>query len=126
MPWASASRESKGFRAPRYPNAASLAHTPARWHRRHVAWVYILPCSDGSLYVGLTDDVEERVCTHNEGRGGSYTAKRRPVTLLFRESFAERSTARNREASGVNMDEPDWRLTNQENYLTGVQLFRRT
>ena len=60
-------------------------------------WIYILRCSDKSLYVGLTDDVEVRVQTHNEGRGGSYTARRRPVSLLYSEFFPERSAARDRE-----------------------------
>jgi putative endonuclease len=47
------------------------------------AWIYILRCSDGSYYVGSTrDTLEHRVAQHNAGFGG-YTAKRKPVTLLF-------------------------------------------
>jgi putative endonuclease len=49
-------------------------------------WVYILRCSDGTLYVGRTSNLTGRVQTHNEGRGGAYTAKRRPVRLLYSES----------------------------------------
>jgi predicted GIY-YIG superfamily endonuclease len=60
-------------------------------------WIYILRCFDKSLYVGLTDDVEARVRTHNEGRGGSYTAQRRPVSLLYSEFLPDRSAARDRE-----------------------------
>ena len=50
-----------------------------------MAWVYILRCSDGSLYVGHTWDLCSRERTHNEGRGGCYTARRRPVRLVYSE-----------------------------------------
>lgn len=52
-----------------------------------MAWVYILRCCDGSLYVGHTDDVERREREHQEGRGGNYTRKRRPVSVVYREEF---------------------------------------
>ena len=60
-------------------------------------WIYILRCCDKSLYVGLTDDIEARVQNHNEGRGGSYTAQRRPVSLLYSEFLPHSSAARDRE-----------------------------
>jgi predicted GIY-YIG superfamily endonuclease len=63
-----------------------------------MAAVYILRCADGSLYVGHTSDLETRERTHNEGRGGSFTAKRRPVTLLYSESLPSLAAARAREA----------------------------
>ncbi|MBU6140541.1 MAG: GIY-YIG nuclease family protein [Proteobacteria bacterium] len=51
-------------------------------------FVYILECSDGSYYVGVTNDVERRVAEHNEGRDQkSYTHNKRPVSLKFCESF---------------------------------------
>jgi predicted GIY-YIG superfamily endonuclease len=62
-----------------------------------VAWVYILRCSDGSLYVGSTSDIGERERAHVEGRGGSYTAARRPVLLVYQEQFATLAEARQRE-----------------------------
>ena len=42
-----------------------------------MAWVYILECSDGSLYVGSTTDVERRVWQHQNGEGAAYTKRRR-------------------------------------------------
>lgn len=64
----------------------------------HVAAVYILRCADGSLYVGHTSDLQARERTHNEGRGGSFTAARRPVTLVYSESLPSLEAARAREA----------------------------
>lgn len=54
-------------------------------------WAYIVRCTDNSYYVGSTsyDDVETRVCEHNEGRFTSYTHKRRPVTLVWAEQFLD-------------------------------------
>lgn len=50
--------------------------------------VYILRCSDGSYYTGLTKrDVEERVSEHNLGLIEGYTSKRRPVQLVFTETY---------------------------------------
>jgi predicted GIY-YIG superfamily endonuclease len=63
-----------------------------------MAAVYILRCADGSLYVGHTSDLQTRERTHNEGRGGSYTATRRPVTLVYSESLPSLEAARAREA----------------------------
>ena len=62
-----------------------------------MAFVYLVRCADGSLYVGWTEDVETRIATHNEGRGGSYTSRRRPVTLAFVESHTTAELARRRE-----------------------------
>jgi putative endonuclease len=48
-----------------------------------MAWVYILECCDGSYYVGSTTSLELRVSQHNEGLGARYTARRRPVRLVW-------------------------------------------
>ena len=54
------------------------------------AFVYILRCSDDSYYVGTTrDGLEKRVAEHNAGTFGGYTARRRPVTLVFQQAFAD-------------------------------------
>ncbi len=50
-------------------------------------WVYILRCSDGSYYTGVTNDLERRVFQHNAGVGGKYTKSRRPVKLVFTQDF---------------------------------------
>ena len=46
-------------------------------------FVYILRCADDSLYVGHTSNVDERLKVHNDGRGASWTACRRPVVLAY-------------------------------------------
>jgi putative endonuclease len=58
------------------------------------AFVYILRCGDGSYYVGTTrDTLDRRLAEHNAGSFGGYTAKRRPVSLAYSQSF-ENITAR--------------------------------
>ncbi len=54
---------------------------------------YILCCSDGSYYVGHTDNLERRVAEHNAGTMGGYTATRRPVSLLWSQRFQTRDDA---------------------------------
>ena len=64
-----------------------------------MVWVYILRCSDRTLYVGHTTDIAEREKAHNLGRGGQYTALRRPVILVYSEQqdSIERAVARERQ-----------------------------
>jgi predicted GIY-YIG superfamily endonuclease len=57
----------------------------------------MLQCSDGSLYVGMTSDLELRVEKHNQGFGPEYTRKHRPVELIWSEEFASSAAARRRE-----------------------------
>jgi len=59
--------------------------------------VYIVQCADGSLYTGIAKDVDHRVSAHNAGQGAKYTRGRRPVTLVYRETAANRSAALKRE-----------------------------
>jgi putative endonuclease len=59
--------------------------------------VYMIQCSDGSLYTGWTTDIVRRVQQHNAGRGARYTASRRPVQLVFTEPQPDRRTAMRRE-----------------------------
>jgi predicted GIY-YIG superfamily endonuclease len=60
-------------------------------------YVYLLRCADNSLYVGETSDLQTRERYHNEGRGGSYTAKRRPVHIVYAEQHRSREEALTRE-----------------------------
>jgi predicted GIY-YIG superfamily endonuclease len=62
-----------------------------------VWFAYIVRCADNSLYVGETDDVDARVSRHNDGRGSSFTAARRPVQLAFAERHESRERALARE-----------------------------
>ena len=58
-----------------------------------MAWyVYILRCGDGTLYTGITDDVERRLAAHRSGKGAKYTRGRGPLEL------EDKSTALKREA----------------------------
>lgn len=60
-------------------------------------WVYILRCSDGTLYTGWTNDLEGRLRAHQEGRGGKYTRAHLPVELVYSETHETREQAMSRE-----------------------------
>ncbi|NIP24177.1 MAG: GIY-YIG nuclease family protein [Phycisphaerae bacterium] len=60
-------------------------------------YVYILTCSDGTLYTGWTIDLAERLAAHQAGRGARYTRTRLPVKLVYRETCPDRSSAMKRE-----------------------------
>lgn len=61
------------------------------------AFTYIVECSDGTLYTGWTNHLEERMKTHNEGKGAKYTRPRLPVRLVYYETFATKQEAMKRE-----------------------------
>lgn len=59
-----------------------------------MSWfVYIVECADGSLYTGITNDLDARVAAHNGGKGARYTASRVPVTLRWSTPAKDRSEA---------------------------------
>ncbi|MCW8827562.1 MAG: GIY-YIG nuclease family protein [Gammaproteobacteria bacterium] len=61
-------------------------------------YVYIVRCSDNTLYTGIARDLPQRISEHNEGkRAARYTRARRPVTLVYQETAADRSSAQRRE-----------------------------
>jgi len=60
-------------------------------------WVYILQCSDGSYYVGHTDNLEKRLGEHRTGEIEGYSSSRLPVSLVFAEDFPSRIDALERE-----------------------------
>lgn len=60
-------------------------------------YIYIVRCSDDSLYTGYATDVEARIAKHNEGKGAKYTKARRPVRLMYEEAFETKSEALKRE-----------------------------
>lgn len=66
--------------------------------------VYILECSDGSLYTGITNDMERRLKEHRTGRGAKYTKHRRPVTVQYTEYQDTKSAALTREAAIKSLD----------------------
>ena len=61
------------------------------------SFVYLLLCSDNSLYCGWTNDLESRLAAHNAGRGAKYTKSRRPVKLVYFEEHESKSAAMKRE-----------------------------
>ena len=62
-------------------------------------FVYILRCADGSLYTGITKDVERRRRQHDDGTASRYTRSRRPVKLIYQEVRPDQSSALKREAA---------------------------
>ncbi|MCI6017973.1 MAG: GIY-YIG nuclease family protein [Clostridiales bacterium] len=60
-------------------------------------YTYIVECADHTLYTGWTNHLEERIAAHNCGRGAKYTRTRRPVTLVYFESFDTKEDAMRRE-----------------------------
>ena len=61
------------------------------WH------LYILRCGDGTLYTGITTDVEKRFEAHQSGKGAKYTRGRGPLELVYRETCGTHSDALKRE-----------------------------
>ena len=51
-------------------------------------YVYIVECADTTYYTGWTNDLEKRIHAHNVGKGAKYTKSRRPVRLVYYETFA--------------------------------------
>jgi putative endonuclease len=74
-----------------------LGFEPAPYYNPGVHFVYIVRCADGTLYTGYARDPRARVRVHNTGRGARYTAGRRPVTLVYAESFESVGDALRRE-----------------------------
>ena len=59
--------------------------------------VYLLRCSDGSYYVGHTNDLEHRLAAHERGAIEGHTLSRRPVELVLSDQFSTRQEAFHRE-----------------------------
>jgi putative endonuclease len=61
-------------------------------------WVYILECSDKSLYTGITNNLERRFNQHKNGEGGHYTSMKEIVKIVYTEEHTDRASALKREA----------------------------
>lgn len=70
-------------------------------------FLYILKCSDNTLYTGITTDVERRFAEHVQGTGGKYTRARKPVKIVYTEKKRNRSSASKREAEIKKMTRRD-------------------
>ncbi len=62
-------------------------------------YVYILRCSDDSLYTGTTNDVQRRLKVHESGKGSKYVRAKSPFKLVYQEEVADKSAALKREAA---------------------------
>ncbi len=62
-----------------------------QWH------LYIVECSDGSLYTGITTDIQRRIKEHNIGKGAKSLLGKRPVILIYTEDFNTNREAMRRE-----------------------------
>ena len=60
-------------------------------------YLYILRCGDGSLYTGITTDVESRLAQHRSGKGAKYTRGRGPLEVVYTEECEDHSAALKRE-----------------------------
>ena len=63
-----------------------------------MSWfVYMLRCGDGTLYTGITDDIQRRLAAHRAGKGAKYTRGRGPLELVYQEELPDKSDALKRE-----------------------------
>lgn len=60
-------------------------------------YTYIVECQDGSYYTGWTNNLEKRIQAHNDGKGAKYTKSKRPVRLVYYETFETKREAMQRE-----------------------------
>lgn len=79
-------------------HAAPAVAQPMHKTSHSQAFVYLLRCSDGSLYCGWAADLEVRLARHNEGKASRYTRSRLPVELAWSKPVASRSEALREEA----------------------------
>ncbi len=69
--------------------------------------VYIILCSDNSLYTGITTDIKRRFREHFEGRGAKYFRGRQPLQVVYLENDHSRSSAAKRESQIKGMNRAD-------------------
>lgn len=81
-------------------------------------YVYILKCSDNSYYVGITNNVERRVYEHNEGIIKGYTQSRKPVKLVYYQTFQEVN-----EAIAFEKQLKGWTRSKKEALISGNIFF---
>ena len=78
-------------------------------------YVYLLRCADGSIYTGISNDVEARLREHNRGKGAVYTRQRRPVSVIFQERHSDQGSALRREAQIKN-----WSKRKKEDLVASI------
>lgn len=76
--------------------------------------LYILECADGSFYIGHTDDLDQRLTQHDQGKGCVYTSTRRPLKLIHAEGFETRY-----EALSMERKLKGWSRAKKQAYMAG-------
>lgn len=69
----------------------------AKLEKKEKWFLYILKCKNGTFYTGITKDLERRLEMHNDGKASKYTRTRRPVKLIYQETYLSRAQALVRE-----------------------------
>jgi putative endonuclease len=72
--------------------------------------VYMLECSDNSIYTGITNNLENRLKKHQSGDGAKYLRGRLPIKLIYKELFRNRSEATKREISIKKMSKKEKKI----------------
>ena len=87
-------------------------------------YVYILKCSDETLYTGWTTDLKKRIKTHNSGKGAKYTRGRTPVKLMYHEEYEDKLIAqrREREIKKLTRDEKIKLIEDNNNSIFKLEL----
>lgn len=69
--------------------------------------LYILKCSDGTFYTGITNDLVKRVESHNSGKASRYTRARVPVSVIYKEGCRNKSSALKKELRIKALSRPE-------------------
>ena len=88
-----------------------------KWH------VYVIRCSDNSLYTGITTDIDRRFRQHSEGKGAKYFRGRAPLQVVYREGNHSRCSAAGREYRIKRMDRGEKELMVAEFSCSKERLF---
>ncbi|WP_349669468.1 GIY-YIG nuclease family protein [Lacrimispora sp.] len=70
-------------------------------------YTYLVKCADNTLYCGWTNHLEKRIEAHNQGKGAKYTKTRRPVELVYYESYPTKEEAMRREVQIKKLSRKD-------------------
>ncbi|MGC6177558.1 GIY-YIG nuclease family protein [Lacrimispora sp. 38-1] len=70
-------------------------------------YTYLVKCADNTLYCGWTNHLEKRIEAHNQGKGAKYTKARRPVELVYYESYPTKEEAMRREVQIKKLSRKD-------------------
>lgn len=87
---------------------------------KKTSYFYVLHCKDQSFYAGYTTNLKRREAEHNAGTGAKYTraGSRRPLTMIYAESYNSRSEAMKAEAAFKKLSRPQKEKYLAENGLT--------